>query len=99
MDKTARERSARWRERRRLGAVSVTVDVLPVHRRALECMGLIGQGDDLDPAAVARAVARVLDAAPAIKLMGQALYPDWPETEEPHVNGTASPDNSGENEG
>lgn len=81
MDKTARERSARWRGRRRIGAVAVTVDVLPAHRRALESMGLIQHGYDRDPEALRWAVARLLDTAPAIKALGEALYPDWPEDE------------------
>ena len=99
MDKTARERSARWRDRRRIGAVAVTVDVLPAHRRALESMGLIQYGYDRDPEALRWAVARLLDTAPAIKAMGEALYPDWPEDDSEADDDTVSPQNSGENEG
>ena len=41
MSGTGKVRSERWRERRRGGLISVTVNVSPEHRRALERMGLI----------------------------------------------------------
>jgi hypothetical protein len=44
MDRTARERSARWRDRRRVDAIAINLDVLPKHRRALEAIGAGGAG-------------------------------------------------------
>ncbi len=98
MDSTARQRSARWRARRRLGAVSIKLDVLPKHRRALEAIGLITAGyrDDLE--AVAWAVGRYLDTAAAMQAMGEALYPDWPDDDGEGEDVTASTHNSGKNE-
>ncbi len=83
MDRTARERSARWRDRRRVDAIAINLDVLPKHRRALEAIGLIAPGNGRNAEAVAWAVARYLDTAPAIRAVGEALYPDWPEDDEP----------------
>jgi hypothetical protein len=73
----------------------VTVDVLPMHRRALESMGLINAGYDRDPEAVAWAVTRFLNTAPAMQAMGEALYPDWPEDEGEAEGETPSPENTG----
>ena len=98
MDRTARERSARWRDRRRVDAIAVNLDVMPKHRRALEAIGLIAPGNGRNPDAVAWAVARYLDTAPAMQAMGEALYPDWPKDEEAEGDETASPQNSGKNE-
>ncbi len=79
MDTTCKARSARWRDRRRLGAIPVMVEVLPKHRHALEALGLIAPGNDRHPEAISWAVARYLDTAPAMRAVGEALYPDWPE--------------------
>ena len=98
MDRTARERSARWRDRRRIGAIAVKLDVTPKHRRALEAIGLVAPGNSRNPEAIAWAVARYLDTAPAMQAIGEALYPDWPEDEAAEGDDTASPQNSGENE-
>jgi hypothetical protein len=98
MDRTARERSARWRDRQRVGALSVKVDVLPKHRRALEAIGLIAPGNGRNSEAVAWAVLRYLDTSPAMQAMGEALYPDWPEDEEEVECDTACADNTVQNE-
>jgi hypothetical protein len=79
--------------------VSVTVDVLPEHRRALERMGLIPAGHDKHPSAIAWAVARFLDTTAAVNAIGVALYPDWPEDEADVETETPSPDSSGKNGG
>jgi hypothetical protein len=98
MDSTARQRSAQWRARRRLGAVSIKLDVLPKHRRALEAIGLITPGYRDNMEAVAWAVERYLDTAPAMQAMGEALYPDWPDDDEEGQDETPSQHNSGKNE-
>jgi hypothetical protein len=82
MTASAKARSARWRDRRRLDAIRVVVDVLPAHRHALEGMGLIQPGFDRHQEAIGWAVARYLDTAPAMRAIGEALYPDWPEEAE-----------------
>ena len=71
-----RTRSERWRARRRLGLIPVIIDVAPKHRRALERMGLIAAGYDENREALAWAVTRFLDAAPAVQEIGDALYPN-----------------------
>jgi hypothetical protein len=98
MDATAKERSARWRERRRRGIIPVTVDVVSMHRRALESIGLIRAGYDRDPEAVAWAVARFLNTAPAVQAIGEALYPDWPKDDDEAESDTPSPENNGQNQ-
>ncbi len=74
MNGTGKARSERWRERRRYGLISVTVNVSPEHRRALERMGLISAGFDQDRAAITWAVERFMDTAPAVQAVGDALY-------------------------
>lgn len=79
---TGRERSERFRERRRHRLMPVTVSVSPAHRQALEHLGLIAPGSDRDREAVAWAVERFLDTVPAVVAIGTALYPtteDFPE--------------------
>jgi len=74
----------------------VSVDVLPTHRRALEAMGLIAADCTQDREAIAWAVARFMDTAPAVASIGTALYlniEDFTASE----NDT-SPQNSEENE-
>ncbi len=98
MDATAKARSARWRDRRRLGAFSVSIDVLPAPRRALQTMGLIAAGNERNRDAIAWAVARFLDTAPAVASIGIALYPNVDEffkAEDSNV----LPFDSGKNEG
>lgn len=98
-----RARSERWRARRRLGLIPVIIDVAPKHRRALERMGLIAAGYDENREALAWAVVRFLDAAPAVQSIGDALYPnaeDYIEaqtTTEDHA--TVSPVKTGQSEG
>lgn len=75
-------RSERWRARRRSGAIPITVEVLPSHRRALESLGLIGPGMDRDHDAVAWAVERFLGVLPGFQAMGDAIYPDMLEADE-----------------
>jgi hypothetical protein len=72
-------------------AVAVTVDVQLKHRRALEAMGLILPGNGYNPKAVAWAVARYLDTAPAMQAMGEALYPHWPPDDAQAERDTVSP--------
>ena len=79
MSGTGKVRSERWRERRRKGLIVITVDVSPAHRRVFERMGLVQPGDDQDRAALAWAVERYLDTAPAVQSIGEALYPDTNE--------------------
>ena len=94
-----RARSERWRARRRLGLIPVIIDVAPKHRQALERMGLIATGYDEDREALAWAVVRFLDAAPAVQSIGDALYPnaeDYIEVRAAPIGGaTTSPDNNG----
>ncbi len=88
-----RARSERWRARRRLGLIPVIIDVAPKHRRALERMGLIANGYDEDREALAWAVVRFLDSAPAVQAIGDALFPDA-EYYEGATNGERDDDNS-----
>ena len=76
---TSKARSAAWRARRRTGAILISIDVLPAHRRALESMGLIEPGKDQDPGELVWAVERFLDIAPAVQGIGDALYQKVPE--------------------
>lgn len=71
---TSRTRSAAWRARRRTGAIPISIDIMPAHRRALESMGLIPTGKDRDAEALIWAVERFLDIAPAVQGIGDALY-------------------------
>lgn len=80
---SARERSERWRERRRKGLMPVTVSVSRAHRQALERLGLIAPEMDRDREALAWAVERFLDTAPAIAAIGAALYPTAEDFAEP----------------
>ncbi len=104
MSGTGKVRSERWRERRRKGLIAIMVDVSPAHRRVFERMGLVPPGHDQDRAALAWAVERYLDTAPAVQGIGEALYPDADEfTDQPEDGGgeedagvTSSPANSGE---
>src|SRR5437763_16932044 len=73
---SGKARSERWRERRRKGLMSLTIDVSPAQRCAFERMGLISTGRGRDKEAVAWAVKRFLDTAPAVQGIGDALYPD-----------------------
>ncbi len=95
MSGTGKVRSERWRERRRGGLIPLTVNVSPEHRRALERMGLIPAGHDLDRAAITWAVERFLDTAPAVQAVGDALYRG---TAEP-AGATALPEITEENAG
>jgi hypothetical protein len=74
----ARERSEAYRERRRHGRVSVSIEVGPHQLAALERLSLLDVGDR-DKTSVALAVSQFLNAAPHVSAMGDAL---WPETEE-----------------
>jgi hypothetical protein len=56
--------------------VAVTIEVSLSHRRALETMGLIEAGREVDREAIAWAVARFLDTAPSVAAIGDALYPE-----------------------
>ncbi len=96
MARDSKARSARWRDRRRNDALLVKVEVLPKHRRALEAMGLIAPGHDRNPDAISCAVNRYLDTASAMKAIGEALYPDWPEEAD---DDTPLPGCTGQNEG
>ncbi len=93
---TSKARSALWRDRRRLDAIPVTVEVLPAHRRALEALGLIMPGCDRHPQAIAWAVARYLDTVPPMQKIGEALYHGWPEEA---ADDTPLPGSHGQNEG
>lgn len=73
---SGKARSDRWRERKRKGLISLTIDVSPTHCRALMRMGLIAATHDLDKVMIARAVERFLNTAPAIQAVGDALYPN-----------------------
>ena len=57
-------------------------------------MGLIAPGNERDRDAVAWAGCRYLDNAPAVRAIGEALYPDWPEEAE---DGTPLPFKRGQN--
>ena len=57
-------------------------------------MGLIALGNERDRDAVAWAVCRYLDTAPAMRAIGEALYPDWPPGSEDE---TPLPDKSAQN--
>ncbi len=71
-----KDRSERWRERRRKGKISVTIDVSLAHRLAFERMGLVAAGNDRDRQALIWAVERYLDTARAVQQIGDALYPE-----------------------
>ncbi len=75
MNNTGKARSERFRERRRRGLITVSIDVSGDHRLALERMGLIDSGMDRDKDAIVWAVERFLDTAPAVQRIGDALYP------------------------
>lgn len=105
---SSKHRSERWRARRRTGAIPISIDILPAHRRALESMGLIDPGMDRDPEALIWAVERFLDTAPAVQAIGDALYQkvaDFADTSESQMpededtseddSDTVSPGNSG----
>ncbi len=95
MSGTGKVRSERWRERRRGGLISVTVNVSPEHRRALERMGLISAGFDQDRAAITWAVERFMDTAPAVQAVGDALYRGAAEPTEVTVLSEISGENVG----
>jgi hypothetical protein len=62
-------------------------------------MGLIEPGYDEHPEAIAWAAARYLDTAPAMRKVGEALYPDWPGDAEEAHDATASTVNPSANDG
>jgi len=103
---SGKSRSGRWRERKRQGLMSVTIDVSPTHRRAFERMGLVKPGYDKDREALTWAVERYLDTAQAVQGIGDALYKgaadftvsDGADDEE-IADETPSPDNNDENAG
>jgi hypothetical protein len=74
----ARQRSEACRDRRRRGAVLVTIELEPRDLAALERLALLGPGDR-DPRRMACAATRFLAAAPHVAAMGDAL---WPKREE-----------------
>jgi hypothetical protein len=74
----ARQRSEAYRDRRRRGAVLVTIELEPRDLAALERLALLAPGDR-DPHRMARAAAQFLCAAPHVAAMGDAL---WPEREQ-----------------
>ncbi len=69
-----RERSEAYRERRRHGRVLVSVEVEPRQLAALERLGLLDSGER-DRGCIGWAVARLLDAAPHVAAIGDALWP------------------------
>ncbi len=79
-DKTAHERelarvrSEAYRDRKRRGAVLVTIEVEPRDLAALERLALLAAGDR-DPANISWAVADFLRGAPAVAALGDALWP------------------------
>ncbi len=75
----ARERSEAYRQRRRYGRVSVSIEVGQHQLAALERLALLDVGDR-DKKSIALAVSQFLNAAPHVSAMGDAL---WPEGEEP----------------
>ena len=91
---TTKERSARWRERKREGLIAITIDVSRAHRRAFERMGLIDAGFDRDQASLRWAVERYLDTAPAVQGIGDALYRDAQDFADVTVDATVSPHNT-----
>jgi hypothetical protein len=74
----ARERSEAYRERRRHGRVSVSIEIGQRQLAALERLALLDVGDR-DKASIAGAVSRFLETAPHLSAMGDAL---WPQNEE-----------------
>ena len=67
-------RTQAYRERRRRGAMCVTVEVERDELHALERLGLLPVGER-DPAAVGAAVARFMATADAVARIGEGLYP------------------------
>ncbi len=70
----ARRRSQEYRDRRRRGALVVSIEVQPGDVHGLERLGLLPRGDR-DPYAVACAVAQFLTGARAVADLGAALFP------------------------
>lgn len=73
--RSARERSAAYRDRRRRGAILVSVALGFAELRALERLNLLAEGER-DPRQVAEAAERFLAALPAVAAIPKALYPE-----------------------
>jgi hypothetical protein len=74
----ARRRSEAYRDRRRRGAVLVTIELEPRDLDALERLALLAPGDR-DPLRMTRAAAQFLAAAPYVAAIGDALRPEGEE--------------------
>jgi len=70
----ARRRSEEYRDRRRRGALVVSIEVGPHDLHGLERLGLLPRGERA-PCAVACAVAQFLAGAGAVADLGAALFP------------------------
>lgn len=71
----ARIRGAKYRERRRSGAVVVRLTIGLRELEALEALGLLAEGERA-PRAVAAASERFIASACAVADLAGALYPD-----------------------